>query len=97
MPTSLQNNHGPKFEALAAQTLTESQWTAYCNRSSHLLRHALNLKGSLAQIPRFGLSPGERRAGFANLTAEMAHLVPMMVGSAFRSCTSTPLALLLTP
>ena len=62
----------------SAHVLTTSQWRAYTNRSSHLLRQALNMKGLLAQVPRYGASPAERRQGFAELVARQAHLLPMM-------------------
>ena len=48
------------------------------NRSSHLLRHALNLKSLLAQLSRHGASPAERRHRFDSLVQEQAHLLPMM-------------------
>ena len=39
------------FEAATAHMMTDQQWRSYCNRSDHLLRQALNLKGGIAQIP----------------------------------------------
>ena len=62
----------------SAHVLTMSQWRAYTNRSSHLLRQALNMKGLLAQVPQYGASPAERRQGFGELVARQAHLLPMM-------------------
>ena len=61
-----------------AHVLTTHQWNAYENRSDHLLRHALSLRGSLAQVPRYGATPSERRQHFGAFINEQSHLLPMM-------------------
>ena len=61
-----------------AHVLTAHQWRAYENRSDHLLRQALNLRGSLAQVPRYGATPAERRQHFGAFIDEQSHLLPMM-------------------
>ena len=62
----------------AAHVLTAHQWRAYENRSDHLLRHAVSLRGSLAQVPRYGATPAERRQQFGAFVNEQSHLIPMM-------------------
>jgi len=61
-----------------AHVLTAHQWRAYENRSDHLLRQALNLRGSLAQVPRYGATPPEWRQHFGAFIDEQSHLLPMM-------------------
>ena len=61
-----------------AHVLTTHQWRAYENRSDNLLRQALNLRGSLAQVPRYGATPAERRQHFGAFIDEQSHLLPMM-------------------
>ena len=68
-----------------AHVLTTNQWQRYVNRSNHLLRQSLNIKGLLAQVPRHGASRAERRRQLHSLIDEQGYLVPMMSVVSFRT------------